>query len=93
MGDPDDLLAGYDRLMAGMPEDQVEFHACAVREAGITIYDARPAKDAFEVVLLGGEVSCGRGRRASLVDQDRGAAASRCARPRRPDTHLIEATT
>jgi hypothetical protein len=47
-GDPDELLAAYDRLMAGMPEDQVVFHACAVRDHGITIYDACPTQDAFE---------------------------------------------
>ena len=47
-GDPDELLLAYDRLMAGMPEDQVDFHACAVRENGITIYDACPTKEAFE---------------------------------------------
>jgi hypothetical protein len=35
-------------LMARMREAQVEFHGCAVREAGITIYVACPAKEAFE---------------------------------------------
>jgi hypothetical protein len=47
-GDPDELLAAYDRVMAGMPDDQIHFHACAVRENGITIYDACPTKEAFE---------------------------------------------
>jgi hypothetical protein len=27
-GDPDELLAAYDRVMARMPEGQVYFHAC-----------------------------------------------------------------
>jgi hypothetical protein len=47
-GDPDELLAAYDRLMTGLPEDQVHLHACAVRGDGITIYDACPTKEAFE---------------------------------------------
>lgn len=54
-GDPEQLLAAYDRLMAGMPADQVEFHACAVREQGITIYDACPTKEAFERFSTGEE--------------------------------------
>jgi hypothetical protein len=47
-GDPNELLAAYDRLIAMMPESQVVFHACAIRENGITIYDACPTKDVFE---------------------------------------------
>jgi len=47
-GDPDELLLAYDRLTVAMPDDQVHFHACAVREEGITIYDACPTKEAFE---------------------------------------------
>jgi len=39
-GDPNGLLAAYDRLIAMMPEGQVVFHACAIRENGITIFDA-----------------------------------------------------
>ena len=54
-GEPGELLAAYDRLMAGMPESQVEFHACAVREDGITIYDACPTKEAFEAFSSGPE--------------------------------------
>ena len=54
-GDPDELLAAYDRLMAGMPAGQVDFHACAVREGGITIYDACPTKEAFERFSSGPE--------------------------------------
>jgi hypothetical protein len=47
-GDSDQLLAAYDRVMDMTPDDQVHFHACAVREDGITIYDACPTKEAFE---------------------------------------------
>lgn len=47
-GDPEQLLAAYDRVMAGMPQQPMEFHACAIREHGITIYDACPTKEDFE---------------------------------------------
>jgi hypothetical protein len=47
-GDPDELVAAYDRLMNAVPDDQVLFHACAIRNDGITIYDACPTKEAFE---------------------------------------------
>ena len=47
-GHRDELLAAYDRVMAGMPEGRIYFHACAIRENGITIYDACPSKEAFE---------------------------------------------
>jgi hypothetical protein len=54
-GEPDTLLAAYDRLMTAMPEGQVVFHACAVRENGITIYDACPTKEAFEQFSTGAD--------------------------------------
>jgi hypothetical protein len=54
-GEPDQLLAAYDRLMARMPAGQVQFHACAVREGGITIFDACPSKEAFERFSTGAE--------------------------------------
>jgi len=44
-GDSRELLVAYDRLIAGMPEGQLFFHACAVRENGITIFDACPTKE------------------------------------------------
>jgi hypothetical protein len=47
-GDSRELLVAYDRLIAGMPEGQLFFHACAVRENGITIFDACPTKETFE---------------------------------------------
>jgi hypothetical protein len=36
-GEPDDLLAAYDRMMDGMPTDSLSFHACVVVEGGIAI--------------------------------------------------------
>jgi hypothetical protein len=46
-GDPAVLLPAYDSLMAEMPPGQVFFHACVVRDGGITIYDACPDAAVF----------------------------------------------
>lgn len=46
-GDPDDLLAAYDRLAASMPV-QSDFHLCVRRADGITIYDTCPSQEVFE---------------------------------------------
>lgn len=47
-GDPDELLAGYERMMGSLPTGMIIFHACVVRDGGITIYDACPTQEAFE---------------------------------------------
>jgi hypothetical protein len=47
-GDADELLASYDRMIASFPGSMILFHACTVRDGGITIYDACPTKEAFE---------------------------------------------
>ena len=66
-GDPNELLAADDRLTAMMPEGQVGFHACATRENGLTIYDARPTKEVSERFSTSTKCSGrDRGRRASL---------------------------
>ncbi|HEY6067424.1 MAG TPA: hypothetical protein VIU81_01940 [Gaiellaceae bacterium] len=46
-GDPEELLAAYDKLMAGMPPGQAIFHACVTRPDGVTVYDACPDEAAF----------------------------------------------
>ena len=46
-GDPKELRAAYDRLLAGMPTGQITLHICAVRPDGITIYDTCPSEEAF----------------------------------------------
>lgn len=47
-GEPEQLVAAYDRVVAEMPAQELVFHACAVRDGGITIYDACPTEEAFE---------------------------------------------
>jgi hypothetical protein len=47
-GDPGELLAAYDRLMAGMPAGSPPLvHLCVREPGGITIYDTCPSEEAF----------------------------------------------
>ncbi len=46
-GDPAELLPGYDRLMAAMPEEAISLHVCVVEEDGITVFDACPTREVF----------------------------------------------
>jgi len=46
-GDPDELVAAYDRLMEFVPSDGLPFHACVRRDGGIVIYDCCPDRDVF----------------------------------------------
>ena len=46
-GDPDELLAGYHRLMASLPAGNVSWHLCARRNDGIVIYDTCPSEEVF----------------------------------------------
>lgn len=46
-GDPDELTAAYDRLMAGFPQDQILFQSCIRTADGITVYDACPDQPTF----------------------------------------------
>jgi len=46
-GDPDDLLAGYDRMLAGFPTDTLLVHLCVRRPDGITIIDTCPSAADF----------------------------------------------
>lgn len=46
-GDPDDLLAAYDRFVGGFPAGSFTLHACIQRGGGITIIDACPTEQDF----------------------------------------------
>ena len=46
-GDPDELLAAYDRMMAGFPTDALLVHLCVRRRDGITIIDTCPSAADF----------------------------------------------
>jgi hypothetical protein len=46
-GDPEVLLAAYDRLMAAMPPDAIDLHVCVAGDDGITVLDACPSQEVF----------------------------------------------
>jgi hypothetical protein len=46
-GDPEELLLAYDRLMAGVDDDDILLHACITRSGGITVYDCCPSEEVF----------------------------------------------
>lgn len=47
-GEPAAMLAGYERLVGGIPRDNLLWHACVQRAGGIDVYDACPSRGAFE---------------------------------------------
>jgi hypothetical protein len=46
-GEPDSLLAAYDRFMAGADPAELSFHVCIRRDGGITVYDTCPSAAVF----------------------------------------------
>src|SRR5689334_5544136 len=47
-GDPDALLAGYDKLLASFPPETLILNVCIQRDGGITVYDTCPDRPTFE---------------------------------------------
>ena len=47
-GDPDELLAGYDSLLAEVPLESMRLHLCLRAPDGIVIVDTCPSREAFE---------------------------------------------
>ena len=54
-GDPDDLLARYDRMLAGFPADELLVHVCVRRDNGITIIDTCPTEADFRAFSTSAE--------------------------------------
>jgi hypothetical protein len=46
-GDPDELRAGYDRLLGPDILDGVTFQVCVTRDGGISVYDTCPNEQVF----------------------------------------------
>ena len=46
-GDPDELLARYDRMMAGFPQESLLVHLCVRGADGITVIDTCPSEPEF----------------------------------------------
>lgn len=54
-GDPTDLVPAYERLNAMFPSDALEFHACVVRDGGLTVIDGCPTRAIAEAFSDGPE--------------------------------------
>ncbi len=54
-GDPDDLQARYDKMLAGFPPGMILLNLCVRRDDGITIIDACPTVADFEAFSTGEE--------------------------------------
>jgi hypothetical protein len=47
-GDPDELLARYDAMVAEVPAANMRLHLCLRAGDGIVVVDTCPSRDAFE---------------------------------------------
>jgi len=47
-GDPDELLRGYDAMVAEIPAENMRLHLCLRAEDGIVLVDTCPSREAFE---------------------------------------------
>ena len=47
-GDPDDLLARYDAMIAEIPRANMKLHLCLRAPDGIVVVDTCPTREAFE---------------------------------------------
>lgn len=47
-GDPDDLLARYDAMVAEIPRSNMKLHLCLRARDGIVMVDTCPTREAFE---------------------------------------------
>ena len=47
-GDPSELAAAYDRMMADIPGEAVPFHACVTHAEGLSVFDCCPSREVFE---------------------------------------------
>jgi hypothetical protein len=54
-GDPDELLAGYDRMMASFPQESLLVHLCVRGDDGITIIDTCPSEADFRAFSTSAE--------------------------------------
>jgi len=52
-GDPDDLLARYDAMLAEVPAANMRLHLCLRADDGIVIVDTCPSQEAFAAFVDG----------------------------------------
>ncbi len=84
-GDPDDLVARYEALLADIPPESMRFSACARTPTGIVILDTCPSKEVFDAFVASEDVKAlfarhGLGEPASVVDHPVVAAFANGAR-------------
>ena len=53
-GDPDELLAAYDAMVADVPAASMRLHLCLRTGDGIVVIDTCPTREAFEAFFDGG---------------------------------------
>lgn len=69
-GDPDDLLARYDAMVAEIPAPNMTLHLCLRAPDGIVLVDTCPSRHAFEV-FAGGEAFRSLRARHGLPEPER----------------------
>ncbi|MGO4119905.1 hypothetical protein [Arthrobacter sp. YAF16] len=47
-GNPAELLAAHDRMLALLPAGQLEFHLCVQTDEGIVVLDTCPSREVFD---------------------------------------------
>lgn len=52
-GDPDELLAAYERMMTMVPPGASDLHVCLRGEVGITVLDSCPSEAVFDAFSSG----------------------------------------
>ena len=52
-GDPDDLLARYDAMVAEIPPGNLMLHVCLRADDGIVLVDTCPSAEIFEAFVAG----------------------------------------
>ena len=83
-GDPDELLARYDAMLAELPREQMRLHLCLRDRDGIMIVNTCPTAEAFHAFAGSGWcASCAgtRARRSRRAERPPGSrrARRRCA--------------
>ena len=84
-GDPDDLVARYEALLADIPAENMRFSACARTPTGIVIFDTCPSKEVYDAFVASDDVQAlvarhGLGAPASVADHPVVAAFANGAR-------------
>lgn len=52
-GEPEELLRGYDAMVAEVPRESMRLHLCLRASDGIVIVDTCPSREAFEAFSEG----------------------------------------